>query len=294
MKRALSFILLLLVGGLELHAQLRFETVAPGAANTSFPCNGLQLLGPKAIARILIPTKDLGVEWALPGFDDQDWIRGVTGVGYELGSSPYQAGLILYHTLDKIDVVEKTVKDVSGPTLHTGTVVGALSMVPGRIAQGLDFKGDPVNHVRVAHHTELDPGAGNFTAAIWFKPTRGGSATTGLTFTESLVSKQALPSATAQNGAGWAIYRNQNGTFVQTVSGAGARTVPLGITAAGQWNHAVLVVNRATSSTHRLFEWQTHWRGRAIHRHPGADCQRRRFVRRPRPGGQVPVRRDAR
>jgi hypothetical protein len=29
------------------------------------------------------------------------WIRGLTGVGYESGASPFQQGLVLYHTLDK-------------------------------------------------------------------------------------------------------------------------------------------------------------------------------------------------
>ena len=107
-------------------------------------CKGLSLLQKGAIARTLIPNKDIGQDWTAPGFDDKDWIRGATGVGYEVGSSPYCEGLILYHTMDKLDLAGNVVKDVSGPTLHDGTVVGTLANVPTQIEQGFATKGMPL------------------------------------------------------------------------------------------------------------------------------------------------------
>jgi hypothetical protein len=212
-------------------------------------CKGLLLLGPKAVARTWISTQPLGPEWVLPGFDDKEWIRGTTGVGYELGSSPYGTGLVLYHTMDKLDRVDPTIKDVSGPIVHNGTLAGALNTAPGQIAEGLEFKGEPTSFVRVPHHSELDPGTGSFTVSLWFRALRSGgtAATVVPNFTEVLVSKQAAPASTAQAGGGWSIYRNQNGAFVQTISSAGTRTVALGQTSAGVWHHVVLVVNRTGS-----------------------------------------------
>ncbi len=210
-------------------------------------CRGGEILGPKSMARYLVPLTEIGTDWTLPGFNDKGWYRGVTGIGYEVGTTPYLQGLVLYHTLDKADLDGLTVKDVSGPILHPGAVVGDLSMVAGRIHQGLDYQANPARHVRVEHHSELDPGAGAFSVALWFKPLRGGSATVGNSFSEVLVSKLSPPGGATQTGQGWMVFRNQTGTFVQINSALGSRTVPLGQTAAGQWNHVVLVVDRGTS-----------------------------------------------
>ncbi len=211
-------------------------------------CDGLSLIGPKAVVRVLIPSQDLGTTWAHPAFDDSKWLRGVTGVGYETGSSPYQDGLVLYHTFDKADLSGKIVKDVSGPILHPGTMSESLSSVVGRIAQGLEYKGEPTHFTRVTHHAELDPGTGSFAVAIWFKAARGGSVPSGASFTEALVAKFASAGGgtTGQANGGWSVYRTQAGTFVQTMSPLGTRTVPLGFTPAGVWHHAVLVVQRTS------------------------------------------------
>lgn len=207
-------------------------------------CDGVSLIRERAIARVWIPTADIGLDWTLSGFNDKGWIRGVTGIGYETGVSPFQAGLVLYHTFDKNDVDGPVVRDVSGPVLHSGAISGNLPMVPGRIAQGFEFKGEPGSHIRVRHHAELDPGTGSRSVGIWFRPFRGGSAALGNPFSEVLVAKQGNPGTVGQAEGGWSIFRNQTGTFVQTTSSQGARTVALGQTSPNQWNHIVLVVNR--------------------------------------------------
>jgi hypothetical protein len=57
-------------------------------------CDGVSLLKERAIARVWVPTDDIGLDWTLPGFNDKGWIRGVTGIGYDTKNpSPY-AGLI--------------------------------------------------------------------------------------------------------------------------------------------------------------------------------------------------------
>lgn len=210
-------------------------------------CNGVTILGARSLARYWVPVTDPGADWALPGFNDKSWLRGYTGFGFEVGGSPYQAGLVLYHTMDKVHLEGKTLQDVSGPTLHVGKIEGDFSMVGGRIEQGLEYKADATRHVRVAHHAELVPGSAAFSVALWFRPLRGGVSSAGSAFTEVLVSKQASSTVPSQPGQGWSIVRSQSGTFVQVVSSVGSRVVPLGPTAAGQWHHVVLVVDRAGS-----------------------------------------------
>lgn len=212
-------------------------------------CDGLPLLDKRPIARVLIPTEDIGLEWTLPQFNDKGWIRGPLGVGYDIGSNPFRAGLVLYHTYDKAHVVQTTVPDVSGPILHTGNINGSPSMVAGRVAEAFQFNGDgaPPGSVLVSHHTELNPGSGPFSVAIWFRPARGQGSASGAAFNEVLVSKLGPVQVGSQSTGGWAITRNLTGTFVRTASAGGAQSVSLGTTSPNQWNHAVLVVNRASN-----------------------------------------------
>ncbi|MBM3821913.1 MAG: HYR domain-containing protein [Verrucomicrobia bacterium] len=207
-------------------------------------CNGLQLLQKGAVARTLIPTNNMGMDWVLASFSDKHWIRGVTGVGFDVGENPFRQQVILHHTFDKPDLNATQVLDKSGPLLHHGTMVGGVSQGAGRIEEGFGFSGDAGDQVRVANHVELDPGAGSFTAAIWFRPTREQASTVGQTYTEVMVSKQPAGAATALP-SGWRIYRTQASTFVQVVSPAGAKTITLGPTAPNTWHHAALVVNRS-------------------------------------------------
>lgn len=214
------------------------------------PCEGVQIFNQKTIVRTLIPLEDPGADWTLPGFDDSKWRRGVLGVGYEAGTSPYAEGLILYHTFDKPDVSSQVVNDVSGPTLHPGAIAGSLSLVAGRIDEGLSFKAEASNHVRVKHHPELDPGEGAFSASLWFRASRGGSATTvGALFTEYLLSKASVgvPGGPTQGPRGWAVVRTHTGTFLQAATPLGVRSISLGTTSAGTWNHVVMVVDRSFS-----------------------------------------------
>ncbi len=209
-------------------------------------CEGLPLIKGRMMARVLIPDTDLGVAWTLPGYDDSKWHRGPVGIGYDAGPSPFRNGLVLYHTFDKQHVQGDRVPDLSGPILHDGISGGNPPMVPGRVAEAFEFKGDGTSYVRVPNHTELDPGTGSFSVAVWLRPGRGGGTAAGNTFSEMLVSKLGPAQAGSQEPSGWAITRNQGGTFVGTMSAAGARSVALGITPANQWHHVALVVQRAT------------------------------------------------
>lgn len=207
-------------------------------------CVGLALLKKGSVARTLIPTKDIGLDWTQAGYPDKEWIRGATGVGYDIGKGTHREGLVLYHTLDKADIAGSTVQDTSGPIFHKGTLAGAPANLAAQIKEGLEFKGESATHIRVPHHTELDPGAGSFTVALWFKAARTSSSTAGQSFTEVLVAKQGTSTTPTQAAPGWQIFRTQAGTFVQAVSTSGPKTISLGASSANQWHHAVLVVHR--------------------------------------------------
>jgi len=209
-------------------------------------CDGLPLIKERTVARILVPKEDIGLDWTLPSYNDKGWIRGLTGVGYDPGTSPFLTGLVLYHTYDKAHVANQTVQDVSGPILHNGAAGGNPPMVAGRVAEAFEFKGEVTQFVRVPHHAELDPGTGSFSVGLWFRPNRGGTAagTVGNNFSEVLVAKFGPIQTGSQVSSGWSIYRNQNGAFVQSVSTSGVRAVPLGATPQGQWHHVVLVIDR--------------------------------------------------
>lgn len=208
-------------------------------------CNGLELLRQGAVARTLIPDRDLELEWTKVGYNDLNWIRGPTGVGYDAGANSLAERLILHHTMDRVDVVNGIVRDTSGPTVHDGAIAGTVPFGSGRIRQGLTYPGKPGNYVVVKHHKELNPGTSDFTASIWFNAERGAAGTTGTQFLEYLVSKLAV----GESGApiGWGIFRDQNNTYVQAASLLGGYRVPLGPTAAGRWHHVVLVIDRRTA-----------------------------------------------
>lgn len=210
-------------------------------------CNGVELIGSQAIARTLIPSKDIGSDWTQVGYSDKDWLRGKLGVGYDAGGNPFRDALVLYHSLDRSAILDAVVQDESGPILHPGALIGTPSNPEALIAQGLEFKGDAASHVRVIHHSELDPGQGSFSVALWFKPSRASATAAGTTFTETLIAKQSAPGSNAQPGTGWSIYRTAAGTFAQAVSTTGAKTIALGTSSSAQWHHVVLVINRAQS-----------------------------------------------
>ncbi|MDW8309172.1 MAG: LamG-like jellyroll fold domain-containing protein, partial [Verrucomicrobiales bacterium] len=208
-------------------------------------CDGLTLLRQGAIARTLVPDKDLGDDWTKVGFNDTAWLRGPTGVGYDAARNPLLDNLVLHHTMNKADLSGSTVLDVSGPILHHGTVNGTVRNPAGIIAQAFDYAGtaNSANHVVVKHHTELDPGTGAFSVAVWFKAERGPGAA-GVTFTEYFVSKLG---GGGRVPTGWALWRNQSDTFVQAVAQSGTSyRIALGATAANTWHHIALVIDRAT------------------------------------------------
>ncbi|MBI2926630.1 MAG: HYR domain-containing protein [Verrucomicrobia bacterium] len=207
-------------------------------------CNGLVLLQQSAIARTLIPDKDIGDDWTKVGFNDTTWLRGPTGVGYDDARNPLLDNLVLHHTMNTADRSATTVIDTSGPTLHHGTINGTVRNPTGLILQGFDYAGtaNPANHVVVKNHTELDPGTGDFSVSIWFNSDRGPGAA-GVTFTEYFVSKLG---GGGRVPTGWALWRTQDDTFVHAIAQSGASyRLALGRTAANQWHHLALVINRA-------------------------------------------------
>lgn len=206
-------------------------------------CDGLALLQPGAVARTLVPDKDLGDDWTKVGYNDTAWLRGPTGVGYDAARNPLLDNLVLHHTMNKADLSGSTVLDVSGPTLHPGTINGTVRNPAGIIQQSFDYAGaaNPANHVLVKHHTELDPGTGDFSVAVWFRAERG-PGTAGVTFTEYFVSKLG---GGGRVPTGWALWRNQSDTFVQAIAQSGASyRIALGVTGANTWHHIALVINR--------------------------------------------------
>ncbi len=199
-------------------------------------CRGEVLVGGKDIVRTWIPDHDIGLSWTQVSFDDTDWMRGLLGVGYDLGTNPFLENLILHHTMDRDDITGATVLDVSGPTLHPGMIFGSPGNPAGLIEECLSYpiKGD--SYVRVDHHNELNPGQDEFSASIWFYPER----TLQRGDAEFLLYKGGLSS----NNPGWCFYRTSSGTYVQVAGGKDVFAVEMDIAETGEWHHLVMVVDR--------------------------------------------------
>jgi hypothetical protein len=85
---------------------------------------------------------------------------------------PSSANLVAYYTLDG------NIND-SSKNGHNGVLGGAPTYVPGVVGQGMEFDGTD-DHIRVAHHARLNPGAGSFSFTFWSNvhPTPGTAGST--------------------------------------------------------------------------------------------------------------------
>ncbi len=142
--------------------------------NNYCECDGLTLIRRGAKAEYLVPgEQDTGTSWTLPSFDPSSppWQSGPTSIGYDVGENTLCDGLILYATMDTADISGSTVKDVSGPTVHDGTMTGGtLPIVTAKIKEGLEFNNEPNPHVDFGAHAELSPGSGkDFSGSIWVR-----------------------------------------------------------------------------------------------------------------------------
>jgi len=57
-------------------------------------CDGVPLIRERTVARVWIPTEDIGLDWTLPNFNDKGWIRDITGIGYDTKTGSLYTGLI--------------------------------------------------------------------------------------------------------------------------------------------------------------------------------------------------------
>ncbi|MGY8688056.1 MAG: LamG-like jellyroll fold domain-containing protein, partial [Verrucomicrobiales bacterium] len=123
-------------------------------------------------------------------------------------------GLILYATMDTADISGTIVKDVSGPTVHDGTMTqGFLASTTAKVGQGLEFNCEPAPHLDFGSHAELAPPSGaDFSGAIWVKSSFAPPNSTS--------PQQVIVSNEGLNKPGWLIYRtniNLGGTSIKTV-----------------------------------------------------------------------------
>jgi hypothetical protein len=222
----------------------------------------LDLITPNSTSAWLIPTANnppsTGADWRLPAFSDASWSRGDPCLGYD--SDPLMANMILYSVFDTgtVDTVNRTITDVSGPFLHTGTwPTGAappigipLATLP-KIIENVGFAGpqNPSSYVQYAHHTELDPGAGNYTWSIWIRPLN-----TDLTSNEVILRK-GMDSSTSN--AGYVMVRTPtNNVSMQLLMPGFATvtaTIPGGAITRDVWHHILATVTRGTTSNLTLY-----------------------------------------
>lgn len=199
-------------------------------------CRGVRLVGPRSVVRWIVPSADVGGQWPEIGFNDRQWGRGLLCLGYDVGVStnPYCTDLVLHHTNDEADVdLERgLVLDVSGsPNVHDGTLGGGVFTAPGQIAESLRFGGVSEDAVVVADHPELDPGASDFTVALWINA--GSDVRSGI---QGVMAKGGVFSS-----PGWAITRTAEGTRVE-VNGSFVSEVVFERLAVGEWTHLAVVV----------------------------------------------------
>ncbi len=207
----------------------------------------------------LIPTANnppsTGGDWRDLVFSDTSWPRGQPCLGYD--------NWVLYSVFDTgfVDTVNRTITDVTGPTLHTGTwplwtggAAGSHIGIPlntqTKIIENVGFTGpqNPSSYVQYSHHAELDPGAGGYTWSIWIRPLNP-----DLTSNEVILRK-GMDSGTSN--AGYVIFRTPaNAVSMQLLMPGFATvtaTIPSGVTQ-GAWHHILATVTRGSTNSLTLY-----------------------------------------
>ncbi len=201
-------------------------------------------------------------DWRLPSFQDASWSRGQLCLGYD--SDPLMANMILYSVFDTgtVDTVNRTITDVSGPTLHTGTWplwTGAaggsnigipLASLP-KVIENVGFAGpnNTNSYVQYAHHAELDPGAGSYTWSIWVRPLAD------VLTSNEVILRKGMDSPTSN--AGYTLTRATNLSGVFSLLSPGFATVtatlPANTLTRDVWHHITAVVSRGSTNSLTLY-----------------------------------------
>jgi hypothetical protein len=226
----------------------------------------IPLISPNSTAMWLVPSANnppsTGGDWRLPAFNDSSWSRGQPCLGYD--QDPLMQNMVLYSVFDTgtVDTVNRTITDVSGPVLHTGTwplwtggaggshIAIPLATLP-KIIQNVGFTG-PVNtssYVQYATHTELDPGTGGYTWSVWIRP-----LSTDLQSSEVILRK-GMDSSTSN--AGYVMVRNSANNVSMQLLMPGFATVTAttagGLFTRDVWHHVLATVTRGTVNSLTLY-----------------------------------------
>ncbi|NQT52136.1 PEP-CTERM sorting domain-containing protein, partial [bacterium] len=150
-------------------------------------------------------------------------------------SGVFTPGVRLHTTLDNADVNSTTVFDTEGAPQH-GTIVGTVGSAAGQIAEARTFSGSDLNYVNFGD--VLDPGAGSYTASLWFNA----SSTSGVQFIAG--------KGNANSGdVGWSIWMAGDDLYVRGQQNGGAlgdrfgQWLPDALNP-NEWYHVALVLNR--------------------------------------------------
>jgi hypothetical protein len=202
-------------------------------------CRGVQVFNEKTLSRYFVPKTDaLTGQWVNPDFDDSNWARGGLGLGYEVQESSGRTDMILYATMDRVDLdlSANIVKDVSGSSVvHNGKTARTINLSTGQIQAAIDVVERQT--IQFRHHEELDPGLDDFTVSIWARTFGQGD--------EVLVAKGGL----SLEGPGWAILNRKNDTLIRLSFGSeGLVDLSLPRIKIDQWTHLAFVIDRAEKS----------------------------------------------
>ena len=186
-----------------------------------------------SVAKILVPTNGaLGLLWTEIMFDDSSWITATNGIGFDAGlreAGETYAELKNYYSFDNNNAM-----DYVGNT--AGTLINSPAFSDGRFGgKALNLNGSS----QYISFPTLDYGT-KFSISVWVKPAMKGNIMT--------VSANTIGGFTT---AGFKFFINQYQTtnglinFETGDGSAGAITRSLYPVDWDQWNHIVIVVDRA-------------------------------------------------
>lgn len=220
----------------------------------------LPLFNGNTLAAIMVPASAANPpsNWKDLNFNSSSWPRGQPCIGYD--SDPLMQSMVLYSTFDAADVntTLRTITDVTGPTLHTGTWpasaaaphIGIPLTTLIRVIDNVGFTGpqNPNSYVSYADHDELDPGTGGYSWSIWVRPQN-----TDLNSSE-LILRKGMDSSTSNQGYTLTRAPNFSATF-SLISGATtvSAVIPANSITRDVWHHISVVVQRGTVNTLTIF-----------------------------------------
>lgn len=212
-------------------------TFPPQFANVSYgfgqASDYKKVVHSNSVAKILVPSNGaLGLLWTEIMFDDSSWILATNGIGFDVGtreSGETYADLKNYYSFDSNNAM-----DYVGST--AGTLVNSPSFTDGRFggkALSLNGSSQYISFPTLNYGTK-------FSISVWVKPVMKGNIMT--------VAANTVDGFTT---AGFKFFINQYQTtnglinFESGDGSAGAITRSLYPVDWDQWNHIVVVVDRA-------------------------------------------------